>query len=250
MTPQRTAIVTGAASGIGAAIATRFLNDGYSVLLFDLNADGARKVAERSGSASKALILEGDASEERSVQEAVALTEAEFGAIGVLVNNVGIEINDTVLDQSREHWDRQIAVNLTSVFLFSKYSIPGMRATGAGAIINISSVHAFVSWPRCAAYDATKAGLLGITRAMAIDHGPEGIRVNAICPGYIRTPLLEGWFSSIPNGEEAARRVHPLRRIGEPIDIANAALFLASEQASFITGSVLTVDGGLSAAGQ
>jgi NAD(P)-dependent dehydrogenase (short-subunit alcohol dehydrogenase family) len=134
--------------------------------------------------------------------------------------------------------------------LFSKLCIPGMRKNAGGAIINISSVHAFVSWPRCAAYDATKAALLGVTRALAIDHGPEGIRVNAVCPGYIRTPLLEHWFAALENGEQKAAQAHPLRRIGEPVDVANGVFFLASEQASFITGTVLTVDGGLSAAGQ
>jgi NAD(P)-dependent dehydrogenase (short-subunit alcohol dehydrogenase family) len=246
---QRTVIVTGAGSGIGAATATRFLAEGYSVVLFDINAKGANEVASRSGRASNALVIEGDAGDERSAREAVAKAEAKFGAVGVMVNNVGIEINGAVEEQSREEWDRQIAVNLTSVFLFSKYCIPGMRANGGGAIVNISSVHAFVSWPRCAAYDATKAGLLGVTRALAVDHGPDGIRVNAICPGYVRTPLLERWFASIENGEQEAARAHPLRRIGEPAEIANAVFFLASEQASFITGSVLTVDGGWTASG-
>jgi NAD(P)-dependent dehydrogenase (short-subunit alcohol dehydrogenase family) len=247
---QRTVIVTGAASGIGAEIASRFLTEGCSVVLFDINPDGARRVAERSGRAENALIVQGDAGEERSVREAVEETGRRFGIVHVLINNVGIEINGTIEEQSREEWDRHVAVNLTSVFLFSKFCIPRMRANGGGAIINISSVHAFVSWPRCAAYDATKAGLLGVTRALAIDHGPEGIRVNAVCPGYIRTPLLERWFAGIENGERKAALAHPLRRIGEPVDIANAVFFLASEQASFITGTVLTVDGGISAAGQ
>ena len=217
MALQRTVIVTGAASGIGAAIARRFLAEGCSVVLFDIDADGARGVAERSGHAANALIVQGDAGEESSVREAVAKTEKKFGAVAVLVNNVGIEFNGTVEEQSREEWDRHVAVNLTSVFLFSNYCIPGMRANGGGAIINISSVHAFVSWPRCAAYDATKAGLLGVTRALAIDHGPEGIRVNAVCPGYIRTPLLEHWFAALENGEReggAGSSAAPDRRTG------------------------------------
>jgi NAD(P)-dependent dehydrogenase (short-subunit alcohol dehydrogenase family) len=250
MALRRSVIVTGAASGIGAAIARRFLAEGDSVVLFDINADGARRVAASSGHAANALVVEGDAGVENSVREAFAKTEEKLGAVSVVVNNVGIEFNATVEEQSREEWDRHIAVNLTSVFLFSKYCIPGMRALGGGAIINISSVHAYVSWPRCAAYDATKAGLLGVTRALAIDHGHEGIRVNAICPGYIRTPLLERWFAAIQDGEREVARAHPLRRIGEPADVANAVFFLASEQASFITGAVLTVDGGMSAAGR
>ena len=249
MPQQRTVIVTGAASGIGAAIATRFLTDGFPVLLFDVNGQGAQDVVEGTGRDAKALVVRGDAGDESSVREAVAKAMENFGPVGVMVNNVGIEINGTIEEQSREDWDRHVAVNLTSVFLFSKYCIPGMRASGGGAIVNISSVHAFQSWPRCAAYDATKAGLLGVTRALAIDHGPDGIRVNAICPGYIRTPLLERWFASIENGEREAARGHPLRRIGEPVEIANAVFFLASEQASFITGAVLTVDGGFTASG-
>ena len=249
MAQPRTVIVTGAASGIGAAIATRFLAEGDSVVLFDINVGGAREVAERSGRVARALIVQGDAGDEPSVREAVRMTEEKFGAADVLVNNVGMEMNGTIEEQSREEWDRHVAVNLTSVFLFSRCCVPGMRAHGGGAIINISSVHAFVSWPRCAAYDATKAGLLGVTRALAIDHGPERIRVNAICPGYIRTPLLERWFASTEDGEHRAAQAHPLRRIGEPVEVANAVFFLASEQASFITGAVLTVDGGWRASG-
>lgn len=249
MPQQQTVIVTGAGSGIGAATATRFLMEGFSVALFDINEEGAHEVAERSGRAEKALVIQGDAGDESSVRKAVARATEKFGPIAVMVNNVGMEINGAVEEQSREEWDRHVAVNLTSVFLFSRYCIPGMRASGGGSIINVSSVHAFVSWPRCAAYDATKAGIFGITRALAIDHGPDGIRVNAICPGYVRTPLLERWFASSEDGEQKAAHGHPLRRIGEPVEIANAIFFLASEQASFITGTVLTVDGGWMASG-
>jgi meso-butanediol dehydrogenase/(S,S)-butanediol dehydrogenase/diacetyl reductase len=133
----------------------------------------------------------------------------------------------------------------------SKYVIEKMTARG-GAIVNISSVHAFVSWTGSAAYDATKAGLVGLTRAMALDHGPAGIRVNAICPGYIDTPLMERWLESVSNREETMRQVlacHPLGRIGTPRDVAEAALFLASDAASFISGTTLVVDGAMTAAG-
>lgn len=249
MQQPRVVIVTGAASGIGAAIAMRFLAEGDSVVLFDLNVAAAREVVEQSGGAAHSLIVQGDAGEENSVREAVQKTQEKFGAAAVLVNNVGMEINGTIEEQSREQWDRHLAVNLTSVFSFSRYCIPGMRAQGGGSIVNIASVHAFMSWPCCAAYDATKAGLLGVTRALAIDYGPHSIRVNAICPGYVRTPLLERWFASTEDGELKAAQAHPLRRIGEPEDVANAAFFLASKQASFITGTTLTVDGGWVASG-
>ena len=125
-----------------------------------------------------------------------------------------------------------------------------MRQQRGGAIVNIASVHSFVSWPRCAAYDATKAGLLGLTRAMALDHGKDGIRVNAVAPGYIRTPLLENWFASGAAAEEEVLKFHPLGRIGSPSDVAEAVVFLASERASFITGTCLTVDGGITAVGR
>lgn len=249
MSQKQTVIVTGAGSGIGAAVATRFLAAGFSVVLFDVNAPAAHEVVERAGRAEKALVVEGDAGDETSVREAFAKIQETFGAVGVLVNNVGIGINSTLEEQSREEWDRQVAVNLTSVFLFSKLCIPGMRASGGGAIVNISSVHAFQSWPRSAAYDATKAALLGMTRALAVDHGADGIRVNAVCPGYTRTPMLERWFATIEDGEKRAARAHPLRRIGEAMEIANAVFFLASDEASFITGAALTVDGGWMASG-
>lgn len=249
VTRQRTALVTGAGSGIGAAVAERFLELGYQVSLFDVDGEAAQRTADEIPYEGRRLVLQGDVAEDAQARRAVERTEAELGGIDVLVNNVGINIEKTVVEQSIENWDRQMAVNLRGTFLFSKYSIPGMQRRGGGAIVNISSVHAFVSWPHCAAYDTTKAGLLGMTRAMAIDHGPDGIRVNAICPGYIATPMLERSFKNNLGSEQEVLRFHPLGRIGKPEDIADAVAFLASDKASFITGTVLTVDGGLTAAG-
>jgi len=249
MEGQKTALVTGAASGIGAAIAERFLSSGYQVAFFDVDARAARATASRITSAARKLVLEGDVSNEQQVKEAVSRTVADLGSLDVLINNAGIEINGTVVDLSTEQWERQLAVNLRGVFLFSKYSVPEMRRRG-GAIINISSVHALVSWPRCPAYDATKSALIGLTRAMAVDHGHDGIRVNAICPGYIETPLLEQWFAMGAVTKEEVLKFHPLGRIGKPNDVAELALFLASEAASFISGTYITVDGALTAAGR
>jgi NAD(P)-dependent dehydrogenase (short-subunit alcohol dehydrogenase family) len=246
---ERPVLVTGAGSGIGAAIAKRFLGEGRNVILVDLNGRAALDVLHSAGADARGAVLEGDISDEGFVHHAIQTAETDWGPVQVLVNNAGIELTGTVVDQPREEWDRQISVNLTSVFLLAKYCVPGMRSGGGGSIINISSVHAFASWPHCVAYDASKAGLLGITRALAIDHGSDGIRVNAVCPGYIRTPLLDRWFASNENGEREAIRFHPLGRIGEPEDVANAVFFLASDQASFITGTIITVDGGLLAAG-
>jgi NAD(P)-dependent dehydrogenase (short-subunit alcohol dehydrogenase family) len=199
----------------------------------------------------RAIAIEADVADEEHVQAAVEQTVAQLGSLDVLVNNAGIEISGTVAEMSSETWDRVLAVNLRGAFLCSKYAIPHMRGRG-GAIVNISSVHAFHSYPHEPAYDASKSGMLGLTRTMALDHGKDGIRVNAICPGYIRTPLLERWFSELPNPEETMREVlkyHPLGRIGTPRDIADAALFLASDSAWFISGAYLVVDGAMTVSG-
>ena len=244
-------LVTGAAAGIGAGIAERFAESGYSVAAFDIDGDGAQRMAERLRVHGPAVGIQGDISVDDQAQAAVEKTVQEFGSLDVLVNNAGIEVSGSISDLTPAAWDRQIAVNLRGAYLMSKYAIEKMRGRG-GSIIHISSVHAFVSWPGCAAYDATKSALLGLTRAMALDHGAEGIRVNAICPGYIDTPLMEKWLASVPDRQETMRQVlacHPLGRIGTPRDVAEAALFLASDAASFISGAALVVDGAMSVAG-
>ena len=247
MNDCKTVLVTGAGSGIGAAIAMRFAGAGYQVALFDINENAAVEVAAGIHGPGQTLVIGGDVSIESDVAEAVRKTVQTFGSLDVLVNNAGIEIYGTVVELSAEQWDRQMAVNLKGSYLFSKYAIPEMRR--GGAIIHISSAHAHVSWPRCPAYDATKSGLIGLTRAMALDHGRQGIRVNAICPGYIATPLLEKAFAIGEVDREAVLKFHPLGRIGTPLDIAEATLFLASDAASFISGTVLNVDGCLTAQG-
>jgi NAD(P)-dependent dehydrogenase (short-subunit alcohol dehydrogenase family) len=248
---QRTVLVTGAGSGIGAGIALRFAEAGYAVGVLDIDQAAADHIAKGLLPGARAIPLIADVADESQVRTAVEHIVSEFGSLDVLVNNAGIEVAGSVTDLTAAMWDRQNAVNLRGTFLTSKYAIQKMTA-GRGAIINISSVHAFVSWAGSAAYDATKAGLVGLTRAMALDHGPAGIRVNAICPGYIGTPLMEKWLESVSNREETMRQVlafHPLGRIGTPRDVAEAALFLASDAASFISGTVLVVDGAMTAAG-
>lgn len=251
MHERKVALITGAASGIGAGIAELFVESGYAVAAVDIDSERADATARSLKCHGPIIAVSADITDEEQVKAAVHAAVREFGAVSVLVNNAGIEVSAAVTDLAVGEWDRQIAVNLRGAFLMSRYSIPEMRARG-GSIINISSVHAFVSWAGSAAYDATKAGLLGITRAMAIDHGPEGIRVNAICPGYINTPLMEKWLDSVPDRDATMRQVlevHPVGRIGTPRDVAHAALFLASDAASFITGTCLVVDGGMTAQG-
>lgn len=247
----KVALVTGGAVGIGAGIAERFVEEGARVAIVDINGAGARSFADRLRAKGMVLALEGDVANEDSARSAVERTVAQFGSLDVLVNNAGIEVAGPISLMKSEAWDRQLAVNLKGAFLFSKYAIAQMQGRG-GVIINISSVRAFVSYPGGIAYDASKAALIGFTRALALDHGQDKIRVNAICPGYIDTPMTEEWLRSVPNREETTRQmlaVHPLGRIGTPRDVAEAAVFLASGAAAFITGTTLIVDGGMSAAG-
>jgi NAD(P)-dependent dehydrogenase (short-subunit alcohol dehydrogenase family) len=248
---NKVAIVTGAAMGIGAGIAERFVQAGAAVVLFDINDEAARQVAQNLSREGRALAIHGDVACEEDVQGAVARTVQQFGALDVLVNNAGIEGPGQVVDYSSADWDRVLGVNLKGCFLFSKYAIPPMRGRG-GAIVNISSVHAFVSYVGNAAYDASKAGIIGLTRALALEYGQEKIRVNAICPGYINTPMMDQWLAVQPDPAVALRQVlslHPLGRMGTPRDVADAALFLASDAAAFISGTYLVVDGAMIAAG-
>lgn len=248
---NKVALVTGGAAGIGAGIAERFVEAGAVVVILDINAEGASRVEEKLQQQGKVKSLQGDVSNEEQVRAAIECTVAEFGALDVLVNNAGIEVASLLADLSSSDWDRQLDVNLKSVFLCSKYAIPYMRGRG-GVIVNISSVHAFVAYAGNAAYDASKSGMIGLTRAMALEYGADGIRVNAICPGYIDTPMMDEWLRLQPDAEAAMRQVlsvHPLGRIGKPRDIAEAALFLASDAASFISGTYLVVDGAMTTAG-
>jgi NAD(P)-dependent dehydrogenase (short-subunit alcohol dehydrogenase family) len=248
---NKVALVTGAAMGIGAAIAEHFVEAGAAVVVFDINAERAHQMAQGLSRKGRALAIHGDVAREEDVQNAVARTVEELGSLDVLVNNAGIELVGRVVDLTSADWDRQLGVNLKGVFLFCKYAIPHLRGRG-GAIVNISSVHAFVSYAGTPAYDAAKAGVIGLTRTLALDHGREGIRVNAICPGYISTAMLNEWLAVQPDPEATRKQVlsfHPLGRIGTPRDIAEAALFLASDAASFISGTYLVVDGAMTAAG-
>ena len=247
----KVALVTGGAGGIGGAITERFVEVGTAVTVFDLDGVGARQHADNLRSRGRVLAVEGDVTNEDHVCHAISQTLEYFGELDILVNNVGIDVSRPILEMNSSLWDKQLAVNVKGAFLFSKHVIPHMTGRG-GAIINIASVRAFVSYTGGLAYDTSKAALIGFTRTLALDHGKDKIRVNAVCPGYVDTSLTEEWLKTMPDPEQTMRLVvaaHPLGRIGVPRDVAEAVLFLASDAASFITGATLVVDGGMSIGG-
>lgn len=245
----RVAVVTGAGSGIGRAIARAFAAEGAPVVVADINATAAGETVTLIGRAGgKAAAIPTDVADPGSVERLAAETLSRFGAASVLMNNAAIQVNKFVEDTTPEEWARQMAVNVGGVFLCTKYFFPQIRST-KGCIVNMSSVNATFVEPMCAGYCATKAAILGLTKALAIDHGHEGIRVNAICPGYINAGLAEGYFLAQPDPDAAraqAGKLHALGRIGAPEEVARLAVFLASDEASFITGAAVSVDGGFS----
>ncbi len=238
----KAAIVTGAASGIGEATARLLAREGASVCVADVDADRGRQVAESiADDGGTAVFVRADVAVSADVLAMIERTESAFGRLDIIHNNaIWFRLGPaTELDEA--DWDGTLNVGLKAVFLAAKHGIPVMRKTGGGVIVNTGSVHSLVSFATHTAYDAAKAGILGLTRTLAIDYGPD-IRVCAVLPGAILTPLWDG--SSEEDRERFAQMV-PANRLGTGRDVANAVLFLASDEASFITGTALTVDGGM-----
>lgn len=243
----RVVVITGSASGIGRASAKEFAKEGAQVVVADINLAGAQETVKQIETAGGvALAVKTDVAVAESVQALVEQTLHSFGRINVLFNNAAIQVNKTVEDTTVEEWTREISVNLGGVFLCSKLFMPHLRNT-KGCIINMASVNGFFVEPLCAGYCATKGAIIALTKAMAIDHGKEGIRVNCICPGYIDAGLAWEYFEVQPNPAQArgaAGKLHALGRIGQPEEVGRVAVFLASEDASFMTGAAVVVSGG------
>jgi NAD(P)-dependent dehydrogenase (short-subunit alcohol dehydrogenase family) len=244
---DRVAVITGSGGGIGRAAALEFAREGAVVVVADIQYPAALETVERIRQlGGKSHAVETDVSNPDSVRNLVKETLRMYAKVNVLFNNAAIQVNKTVEDTTEDEWNREIAVNLGGVFLCSKFFMPHLRAT-KGAIVNMSSVNAFFVEPTCAGYCATKAAIIGLTKAMAIDHGKEGIRVNCICPGYIDAGLAEGYFQAQLDpvaARASAGKLHALWRIGRPEEVGRVAVFLASDDASFVTGSAYVVDGG------
>ena len=244
---DRVAVITGSASGIGRASAKEFAKEGAQVVVADIKLAGAQETVKQIETAGGvALAVKTDVAVAESVQALVEQTLHFFGRINVLFNNAAIQVNKTVEDTTVEEWNREIGINLGGVFLCSKLFMPHLRNT-KGCIINMASVNGFFVEPMCAGYCATKGAIITLTKAMAIDHGKEGIRVNCICPGWIDAGLAWEYFELQPDPAEAraaAGKPSALGRIGQPEEVGRVAVFLASEDASFMTGAAVVVSGG------
>ncbi|MBI3034356.1 SDR family oxidoreductase [Candidatus Woesearchaeota archaeon] len=236
----KVAIVTGAGSGIGRAAAIIFAREGAKVAVADYDEKNGRETAS---SISGAIFIKADVSKNSDAKKLVADTVKKFGKLDVLFNNAGIVRWGNAVDTKEEDWNRVIDVNLKGAFLCSKYAIPEMIKAGRGSIINTASIAGLVAFGGIAAYCASKGGLIQLTRSMALDFAPKNIRVNAICPGIIKTAMTK----DILNNKEMMQSMLKstvIGRLGEPEDIAYAALYLASDESSFVTGTTLAVDGG------
>lgn len=245
---NKAAIVTGGGGGIGRATALAFAAEGARVAVVDIDAAAAEAtVAQIRSVGGTAVALPADVASEADIQRVVAATREAFGTIDVVFNNAGIIRRTTVTELTVEEWDRVFAVNVRSIFLMCKHVVPIMAADGGGSIINTGSGWGLKGGGRAVSYCASKGAVVNLTRALAIDHGPQGIRVNSVNPGDVNTDMLRNEASQLQQDAqsflaEAADR--PLGRMGEPAEIAAAVVWLASDESSYVTGTALSVDGG------
>lgn len=244
----KVAVITGAATGIGKASALLFAQEGASVVLIDIDRDHGEEVAEQiRASGGRASFIRADVSRTEDVRMLVSIVVDLEGKIDVLFNNAAINYFGKITDTAEDDWDRVMNVNVRGVFLGCKYVIPVMQKGGGGSIINTASAAAIVGLRNLAAYTASKGAVLQLTKNLALDYAADGIRVNALCPGVTATEMTLKLIDESPDPEAARRRfdtARPIGRMGEPLEIAKAALFLASDDSSYMTGAHLLVDGG------
>lgn len=235
------AVVTGGGRGIGLGITQRFGAEGARVAIVQRNPPPASILN------AQIIYIQADLSRSADIERAIDTTVARFGGLDILVNNAGIMFEKTVDEMSEEDWDRMMAINLKAPFLLTKKAMPYLRQRSGGSIINIGSIEGLASNPGHPAYSASKAGLHGFTAAVAVDHGPDGVRCNAIAPGWISSELSEIYIEGMQDSERIRRELlamHPSGRLGEPTDVGNLAVWLASDESSFVTGQVYVIDGG------
>src|SRR5439155_16552429 len=243
----KVAFVTGGARGIGRAIVEKFAEEGARVTFVDLDDVAGRQVISGVGS-EIVEFRHADVTAESDVRRAIEAVAGARGTIDVLVNNAGVNAYFDATEMTEAEWDRVFAVDLKGAWLCAKHTLRAMKRAGRGSIVNIASIHATLTMAGMFPYAAAKSGIVGLTRSLALDYAPMGIRVNAVLPGWTRTRLVEDWFAMQPNPVEAERHVldvHPLRRIATPAEIANLVAFVASDEASAITGAALAADCGL-----
>lgn len=247
MLQGKVALVTGASTGIGKASALAFAREGATVVVSDINVDGGEETARLIGdSGGRAFFFEADVSKEDHVEALVSRTVEAYGRLDCAFNNAGIAgaIGISSHEYPDDIWEHVMAVNLKGVWLCMKHEIPQMLKQGGGAIVNTASIWGLVGAPGASAYVASKHGVVGLTRAAALEYAPHGIRINAVNPGTIRTPILDPFIAAIPDFESLMTARHPIGRIGMPEEVAEAVTWLCSDAASFVIGQNLPVDGG------
>lgn len=245
---DKVAIITGSGSGIGCASAVLFAKEGAKVVVADIVRKGGLETVEMiMENRGDAIFVETDVTNKTDVERMVKTAVEKYGKLDILYNNAGFNLEKTVTDTTEEEWNKVLDVNLKSVFLCSKYAIPELIRNGGGAIINTASMVGVLGALHESAYCAAKAGVILLTKAMALDYGPYKIRVNCVSPGGIKTPMHNEFIATLPESERDKLEKHstnPLRRIGQPEEVAYTALFLASDEASYISGVTLPVHGG------